>query len=411
MRRVMLAMLAAAGCTSDTVAAAADGTSTGSDMPSTGAQEADASTSETSSSTESSVGDTSSGSTSAGEGSSSSSGEETVEANIAFVTSQAWPPAELGGLAGADERCQAAAEAAGLPANTYLAWLATSDSAPYGPGRLEGARGWVRPDGRPFADLLDDLVDDGPLWYLLRLDEHGNDVGPVHVPAGTPPLMAGPTEMCGDWTTDDLSDVWGAYNSRSGWDWWAALLLTDACDDPRRLFCFGADLTNPVDPPDEETGRTAFLSTPYTVTAGGGLAAADAHCAAEASAAGLTGEFAALLPTATGSAASRFDLDGEGWVRPDGLWFIEDPHALDGGVPDLPLEIRADGTRGTLGPVRDHFTGAASPSETCTACCDDWTNPAATTYASETNTTEYRWYTDDWSVNCTSAFALLCLER
>ena len=47
--------------------------------------------------------------------------------NLAFVTSQSWAGGALGGLAGADAKCNAAAVAAGL-GGTYVAWLSDSQN-------------------------------------------------------------------------------------------------------------------------------------------------------------------------------------------------------------------------------------------------------------------------------------------
>ena len=50
-----------------------------------------------------------------------------------------------------------------------------------------------------------------------------------------------------------------------------------------------------------------------------GIAAADALCTSEATAAGLPGTYRAFLATKQASAMSRFDLGGAPWVRVDGV--------------------------------------------------------------------------------------------
>ena len=52
-------------------------------------------------------------------------------------------------------------------AGTYLAWTDDNDSL------IAQARGWVRPDGRPFKDLLAG----GNVFYPPSLDEFGGRVG------------------------------------------------------------------------------------------------------------------------------------------------------------------------------------------------------------------------------------------
>src|ERR1700734_4365982 len=75
------------------------------------------------------------------------------EFNIAFVSSAMYD-GDLGGTAGADTACRNLAHASGLP-GTYVAWLGTSTASAV--SRLGSARGWVRPDGKPFADRASDL--------------------------------------------------------------------------------------------------------------------------------------------------------------------------------------------------------------------------------------------------------------
>src|SRR5215510_6780649 len=75
-------------------------------------------------------------------------------ANLVFVTSQHVIAGQLGSLAAADAVCNESAANAGLP-GVYVAWLSTS--ATNAIDRLAGARGWVRPDGRPFADTSADI--------------------------------------------------------------------------------------------------------------------------------------------------------------------------------------------------------------------------------------------------------------
>ena len=71
-----------------------------------------------------------------------------VPPRIVFVTSSTFE-ADLGGIAGADGKCQAAASAAGL-SGTFYAWLSTSATSPSSHFTRAGA-GWARVDGKPVA--------------------------------------------------------------------------------------------------------------------------------------------------------------------------------------------------------------------------------------------------------------------
>ncbi|MBL9014318.1 MAG: InlB B-repeat-containing protein, partial [Myxococcales bacterium] len=68
-----------------------------------------------------------------------------LKPNLMFTTSAAYD-GRLGGLAGADSKCQALANAAGL-GGTYRAYLSATGLHAY--SRFTGASGWTRVDGQP----------------------------------------------------------------------------------------------------------------------------------------------------------------------------------------------------------------------------------------------------------------------
>jgi hypothetical protein len=240
--------------------------------------------------------------------------------NIAFVTSVAYD-GNLGGLAGADQKCQSLATAAGLPENTYKAWLSTSSANAI--DRLGSARGWVRVDGKPFADTQADIVA-GKIFHPLRVDENGvnvNDVQNLFVWTGTQPdgTVSSSGRTCDDWTRSDNA-AGGNLGSCDGVTAVFTQSTWASCNATRRLYCFGAGKTTPVTV-KPVAGRIAFL-TRGKWTPSGGPAAADSLCQSEADSASLNGTFKALLATSTGSAQSRFEPitpDSLPWARPDGV--------------------------------------------------------------------------------------------
>jgi hypothetical protein len=261
--------------------------------------------------------------------------------NTVFATSTTYVPGALGGLAVADAACTERAKAAGLT-GTYVAWLSTS-----GPGgvnaldRIGTARGWDRPDGKPFADTTADIVN-GSIWYPPRLDEFGNDLGQViAVTATAEDGTLGPSDTaCGNFT-DTTRMV------HYGWASAGSSMFTDEgtvlCSYPAHLYCFGVDHAAAVSPV-QTTGRAAFV-TASSFVPGGGLAAADATCMAEANAAGLTGTFLAVLATTTASAQSRFDTSRAPWVRADGLALAHTAAALfSEPYLDVAFDLGATGT-------------------------------------------------------------------
>jgi hypothetical protein len=352
-----------------------------------------------------STGDATSG-TESGEAESGDTGGPTGP-NLAFVTSTVQVPGDLGGLDGADAVCQARADEAGLT-GTFVAWLSTTEVD--GGDRIASARGWVRTDGRPFVDTVDDLFDRRQA-FPLRIDENGDDVGAALTATATTHFGAARIEAsagtCEDWTnaTAVLKHISGRTDAGAGL-WTAG--VTIPCDEPVHLYCFQIDHDDPLDI-EPEPGRLAFLSLgefePIT-----GLAAADTLCQDEANAAAFEGQFSALLSFADASAASRFDLDGENWVRLDGVPILESAGDLAVASQLLaPISFHADDT-----PVFNvlTWTGGASPgSEANAETCSDWSTGAGTGLAAVAGRSGADWY-GDGSRSCDDAsLRVYCLEQ
>jgi hypothetical protein len=291
------------------------------------------------------------------------------EPNVVFVTSTEVAPMAIGGLDGADQICADAADAAGL-LGTYVAWLSTNDVDAR--DRLGAARGWVRPDGRPFADTIADLTSRIDA-YPPRLDEYGNDLEAASIVTGTSTDGTGPgwSTFCADWTGDDGGLVGGG-TADAGAGAWTQFWSFD-CSTPQRLLCFGVDqdVAVAIDP---VPGRVAFVST-AAVSATAGLDAFDATCQAEADDAGLTGDFLAAVATSTDSIAARFDTAGDPWVRVDGVAIVVSAADLESAEHlRAPLVVTADGSRLFGERV---WTGTAAPDEAGPAedACGDWSDP------------------------------------
>ena len=94
--------------------------------------------------------------------------QETV---LVFVTKAAFQ-GNLGGLTGADERCEAAARRAGLPGH-FRAWLSTADQ-PAGARVAQKDVPYVMPGGIQVADDYRDLTD-GHLAHPIDRTEYGEN--------------------------------------------------------------------------------------------------------------------------------------------------------------------------------------------------------------------------------------------
>jgi hypothetical protein len=321
-----------------------------------------------------------------GDGSSATDGAGVlpgVRPNIVFVTSEKLE-LRFESLDVADENCNAAARVAGLPGE-YRAWLSTVDVDAR--DRLGRARGWVRPDGVPFADTLEDLVN-GRILNPPALDEFGTSVQAEDddpVATGTNPFgYHAPGHDCDGWSGQPASLTGGRASTTT--DHWTFstrlragvfLALTD-CDAPRRIYCFGVDQSFPV-APVPMAARRAFVSD-RLLEWGSDRASADAHCAAEAAEAGLGGAFLALFPTVEAAAASRFaSAPGTVWVRMDGVPINAPGSDLFAGEPLLtPLNVTSKGRylgHSYRDPEDDKVFAGASTPRAPSPGCSEWTGP------------------------------------
>ena len=230
--------------------------------------------------------------------------------NIAFVTSSIHT-GNLGGLAGADAICQARANALAL-GGTYRAWLSTSTIN--APARFAGSSGWVRVDGKPFANTISQLVA-GRVYYPLALNERGGSELGEAVWTGTSSSGALSGVACTNWT-----DATTAISGTIGYTHYGTGSWTQngggACSSSQHLYCLGVDYAATVVPPPATAVRRAFMTNAPWIP-NGGLTGADALCNSEATAAGLPGTYRALLATTGATAASRFSTTGNPWARVD----------------------------------------------------------------------------------------------
>jgi hypothetical protein len=167
-------------------------------------------------------------------------------ARFVFVTSQTFD-GDLGGLDGADMKCQSVADAANLP-GSYQAWIGQA-----GETFIRFAHStvpYILPSGQIVAKDWNDLTRaKTALANPINVDERGNiindhffvwtnlgaNVGEVG-PIGAPPAPLNPAD-CNNWSSDQGSDFgWVGY-SRGTDSTWTQLGIID-CKMRARLYCF-----------------------------------------------------------------------------------------------------------------------------------------------------------------------------
>jgi hypothetical protein len=281
-------------------------------------------------------------------------------------------------LSGADQVCAQLAQGAGL-AGQHRAWLSSEDASAL--DRLGSARGWVRVDGLPFADVLIGSQPPGPIFYPPQLDEMGaTGRGGADVLTATgDDGRFYPGFDCQDFTSRSPTDLGFTGERSAGSGRWSTY-YEFGCDHRFHLYCLGVEETVLVPPPvPPAASRLAFVSH-GPLDPAQGLAGADALCQGEAQANGLGARhFLALLATSTQSAAARFMPSGLPVVRTDGVTVSQSDLDFFGGrytYALAPIDVEADGVTYSTGQA---WTGSSDPSLASPGamyCCDDWSSTA-----------------------------------
>jgi len=367
---------------------------------------------------------------------------EAQQPRVAFVTSVtgtadlgSWPEAgsALGASAG-DEICRTLATAATLPnANSFVAWLSTSTDDAY--CRLHGFTGkksancgqpqlpvsagpWVRADGLPFGESIDQLLaPESIVYYPLAADENGAFVyAPVFTTTTANGALNSSESTCSDWTASSSESSGAGNTARGSWGWTNFGGLR--CDSSGHLFCFEPGPGPALTPPAEE-GAVAFVTSLLGTAdlgswpdAGGktGVAAADAICQARAAVGSLENPstFKAWISDSTMNAKDRF-LSNVARVRPDGVKVADSLTDMLDSVLDSSINVTELGDYVGNNAVwtATHPTGLLSGDS-----CSDWTSASASSSARTGSS-----YSSDsaWTLIFTSAcsFAssrLYCIE-
>lgn len=325
---------------------------------------------------------------------------------VAFITSVSgngnlgdpaqWP--DNGGFTGsaaADRVCQNRAEAANLPnSGDFVAWLSTSVDDAYcrvhdlsgkkitncGQSGLPAWAGpWVRVDGAPFAETIDEaLMPSGLVYRYVGLDEFGADVGAyTSYFTGTDEFGVQANQACSDWTTTGGT---GGVGQNSGTTTkWTSAGYQD-CDSQRPLLCLEANGAGPPLSFSPQAGAGVFVTSvggtgdlgswPEAGSAEG-LAAGDAICRTLAENAGLHApeSYVAWLSDASEDARDRVTGNGP-WIRPDKVMVAADKTDLTDNLILSSIHVTE-----TVDYVQDFvFTGTMSQGYGTSDHCGNWTN-------------------------------------
>lgn len=319
-----------------------------------------------------------------------------ARANVMFVTSETYD-GNLGGLSGADQKCNASAASAGL-SGTFVALLSSPAINAF--DRLGDARGFVRPDGKPIAGSPIELRE-GRFAYPPNLDADGAQQSDW--------VWTGRTADCSGWTSNADDPPAPPYGGDAG----DASLSGDAafgygsvgCSAKLHLYCTEVSQRAALPAANVSGYRLAFVArgslenySDYIIDPGVGLAGLDSQCQTEASIAGLSGTYKALVATTSASPASRFNSSGAPYARPDGVKLSDTGAQFFAEGPKYPINVSADGF--------EYFSnngvwfGATSLTSVGTDTCNNWTSRTGDysglrTLAGDASFTSYNYTTCD----------------
>ena len=158
-----------------------------------------------------------------------------------FVTSATFK-GNLGGLTGADGKCQAEADspASIVPSGTYLAWLSDGIDSP-DTRFTKTAHPYMLPDGTKIAEDFTDLTD-GSILHAINIDPTGEPLSFDMFWTGTNPdgTTADYTLTCDGWTADPLVNFYGmAGQTNVVSSMWSSRWGSASCGNIKnRLACF-----------------------------------------------------------------------------------------------------------------------------------------------------------------------------
>ena len=157
-----------------------------------------------------------------------------------FVTSTYFN-GNIGGLAGANDKCQAEADGPDsiVPSGTYLAWLSDGTDSP--DARFtKSSHPYILPDGTKIAEDFVDLTD-GSLLHPINVEPTGKRLGLEYIWTGTESdgRTAAETLTCNRWTADPLVNFHGKGGRTNRVDkLWSDRIARVNCARRHRLWCF-----------------------------------------------------------------------------------------------------------------------------------------------------------------------------
>jgi hypothetical protein len=337
--------------------------------------------------------------------------------NFVFLSSRGQYTSQ--GFAGAakfDEHCNELATAAGINNETndaYIAWVSDDNSLAL--DRLGAtARGWVRLDGKPVVDTVEDLLA-GKFFYSIRVD----DAGAVHddeiVGTGTLADGSAAPDNCDNWTSESSGYDFAYGDDAGGPTYWTES-GTRHCYTSMKFYCFGTDFSEPVTLTPEE-GKLIYLSEPYVPNPD---TTPDEACAASAPPG--TGEVRAMLAYNDKAGADVLS-NGTQYVRPDGQLLGFGAEIVEASSPGvqatvddyLPTGIWQTGDATYLNEADSAvWVGDINMTRAIAGDCDDFTSSTGSGTVGDYRDSGHGFWDQEYGDryrNCDTPHRLYCVEQ
>jgi hypothetical protein len=157
-----------------------------------------------------------------------------------FITSAKFK-GDLGGLAGADDKCQAEADSTAsiVPSGTYLAWLSDGFDSP-DVRFTKSVHPYMLLDGTKIAEDFADLTD-GSILHAINIDATGKRLHYEYIWTGTKAdgKTADYTQTCDGWMANPLTNFNGmAGQTNLTSTVWSSRWSYRGCGNTINLICF-----------------------------------------------------------------------------------------------------------------------------------------------------------------------------
>lgn len=324
--------------------------------------------------------------------------------SVIFQTSTRYT-GNLGGITGANAKCQARANASTrVPAGTYVALLSTS---------TQNMKDF--PVTYPIVNMNGDLISTGNMFTtsmtaMPQYDEFGRDQYDYEDPSVNYSIFTGANSSgttvagytCGDWTSTTGSVAFGLSGRGNGY--WINWGNHGSCGGPNPIYCLQTSQTPPPLPLE-----TKIFATSASFNGNlGGLAGADAKCQAAADAAAPLDKYIwkALISDSTTDASSRVTINYPVMNTNDEV--IATANLFGGGMSSKLVQYNEFGQVRTSPLV---WTGSTTAGVKTTYHCSNWSNSTSGSSGTSGQVTNQTYWLGRNQISCNTSYGLYCVSQ